>query len=67
LRCCISIDYYTAIQNTILNYNPKCVSNIKEATLAINDLLQTDDGAKYVDEKFKYLIHNAQLILKWFL
>lgn len=48
-----------AIQNTLLNYNPKCVSSIKEATLTITNLLKTDNGAKYVDEKFRYLIHNA--------
>ncbi|XP_060862766.1 putative serine protease K12H4.7 [Metopolophium dirhodum] len=46
-------DYYIATQNTISNYNPKCASNIIEATSTISDLLQTNNGAKYVDEKFK--------------
>jgi len=48
-----------ATQNTISNYNPKCASNIIEATSTISDLLQTNNGAKYVVEKFKYLIHDA--------
>ncbi|XP_001947565.2 putative serine protease K12H4.7 [Acyrthosiphon pisum] len=46
-------DFYMAIQNTISNYNPKCASNIIEATSTISDLLETSYGAKYVDKKFK--------------
>jgi len=48
-----------SIQKTISNYNPKCASNIFEVTSMISDLLHNTDGAKYVDEKFEYLIHNA--------
>jgi len=54
----IPIEYYMVIQNTLSNYNPKCSSYIREATLTISDLLKTNDGARYIDKKFKYVIYN---------
>jgi len=51
-----------AIQDTISSYSPKCASNIIEATSTINDLLQTNDGVKYVGEKFEYLPNSQCLI-----
>lgn len=36
------------------DYNPKCVSNIRQATMMINDLFNTKNGTKYVESKFKY-------------
>lgn len=49
----ISIGYYTVVQKVLSDYNPKCVSNIKDATVMITDLLKTDDGVKYIEKKFK--------------
>lgn len=47
-----------ALHDTLSNYNPKCALNIRKATLTIRELLKTNDGARYIDKKFKYLIHN---------
>jgi len=42
-----------AVQNTLSNYNPKCASYIRNATLTIRELLKTNDGARYIDKKFE--------------
>ncbi|XP_026821107.1 putative serine protease K12H4.7 [Rhopalosiphum maidis] len=50
-------EYYTTAQTALSDYNPKCASHIKEATGMINDYFKTNDGAKYIDKKFKTCEH----------
>lgn len=59
LRFFINLEYYMVVQNALSHYNPRCASYIRGATLAINDLLKTNDGAKYINNKFKYLIYKS--------
>jgi len=48
------IDYFKVAEKALSVYNPKCVSNIREATMTISDLLNTENGTKYIQSKFKY-------------
>lgn len=50
----ISEDYYKVADKALSDYNPQCVSNIRQATMVINDLLNTENGTKYVESVFKY-------------
>lgn len=53
-RSFISIDYFKVADRALSSYNPKCVSNIRQATMVISDFLNTDNGTKYIESKFKY-------------
>lgn len=61
-RCFISVDYFKVAEKALTDYNPKCVSNIRQATLMISDLLDSENGTRYVQSKFRYVgywyIHN---------
>jgi pimeloyl-ACP methyl ester carboxylesterase len=50
-------EYYITAKNALSDYNPKCASYIRKATRMINDYLKTNDGAKYIDKKFKTCNH----------
>jgi len=53
-RSFISIDYFKVAEKALADYNPKCVTNIRQATMMISDLLESENGTKYVQSKFKY-------------
>ncbi|XP_060859758.1 putative serine protease K12H4.7 [Metopolophium dirhodum] len=48
-----NIDYFKVAEKALSDYNPKCVSNIRQATMMISDLLESENGTKYVQSKFK--------------
>ncbi|CAI6359152.1 unnamed protein product [Macrosiphum euphorbiae] len=48
-----NIDYFKVAEKALTDYNPKCVSNIRQATLMISDLLDTENGTRYVQSKFR--------------
>jgi len=54
-RCFISVDYFKVAEKALTDYNPKCVSNIRQATLMISDLLDSENGTRYVQSKFRYV------------
>lgn len=56
-RSFIFIDYFKVAEKALSAYNPKCVANIRQATMIISDLLSSENGTKYIQNKFKYDIY----------
>lgn len=47
------LEYYDVVKNALAEYKPECVSQIKQANQMISALLETNDGSKIVEKKFK--------------
>lgn len=41
------------VENALATYKPECVSQIKQANQMINDLLQSDEKSKIIEQKFR--------------
>lgn len=48
------IEYFQVVENALSTYKKECVSQIKNATEMIYSLLQTNEGLKIIEQKFKY-------------
>lgn len=49
------IEYFEVVEDALSTYTPDCVKQIKHANEMINVLIKTNEGAKQIEKKFKYL------------